>query len=444
MDQVISDNLIEAIDDLIVTFNIILKGLDAQEAEMNSFDTGKTLVKVVGTAANITGAALAVGGAFFTFGASAILGGLIATAGGTATNLITDRADRDKSFECLNHIQFWLQQYKDKADLVKKLSDKFNSMVQDIMRVHNVSFEKAIVLGFGITPLELQGIQVIASAVSTIQFTTSQVRLLETLFTTCFGVTKTAAMAAKSSGIAASTVNAATKTVASAVAKGAAVVNVIFVSVEVINLAIDIFKSHPTVQKIIEIRKGLKKEMSKVQKTSQELKSMQKIAIALKLPIFLAIHRSKLIRRPRDPHDSEDEDDDDERVKIVHFDVTQDDLKQGPYITPYVRAYIASIGKPGDDAGHLKAQMLNGSGSDTENFIPQNASLNRGPFRAHDTKIRDILRGNPKTHAKVIIELYYKIKSTYPNRPVRIVRSFKVFDEEGKVIAIEPSVCYIN
>jgi len=61
-------------------------------------------------------------------------------------------------------------------------------------------------------------------------------------------------------------------------------------------------------------------------------------------------------------------------IDLSHLDIGSD-------TTDTTRTYARSLGLLDDDAGHILANRLGGSGRDPVNIFPQNLSINRGAYR---------------------------------------------------------------
>jgi len=84
------------------------------------------------------------------------------------------------------------------------------------------------------------------------------------------------------------------------------------------------------------------------------------------------------------------------------------DLNTGTAASNAARKKARSWGKKDDDAGHIVAKRLGGSGSDLRNIFPQNPNKNRGQWRTQEGKVFDLV----KKHNGV----RYYVKLIYANR----------------------------
>jgi len=81
------------------------------------------------------------------------------------------------------------------------------------------------------------------------------------------------------------------------------------------------------------------------------------------------------------------------RVSTAHSIVKQANLDTGSDTTQTTRDWAHSQGLPNDDAGHILANRLGGSGKDPVNIFPQNLSVNRGVYRVFEGHIADCVAG---------------------------------------------------
>ena len=116
------------------------------------------------------------------------------------------------------------------------------------------------------------------------------------------------------------------------------------------------------------------------------------------------------------------------------FDVTPSDLHTGTPTNQATRDFARSLGGKYDDAGHVRASRLGGSGTHTDNIFPQSITVNRGKMRKFEEEIADIIekeglsgkatitpsyRGGSTRPSKIKYEVIFsdgsKLKKTLPN-----------------------------
>jgi len=79
------------------------------------------------------------------------------------------------------------------------------------------------------------------------------------------------------------------------------------------------------------------------------------------------------------------------RVSTASASITRANLDTGSDTTETTRNWAHSQGLSTDDAGHILANRLGGSGKDPVNIFPQNPTINRGTYRVFEGKIADCL-----------------------------------------------------
>ena len=87
------------------------------------------------------------------------------------------------------------------------------------------------------------------------------------------------------------------------------------------------------------------------------------------------------------------------------------DLGTGTGTNPSSRGRARSMGYPDDDAGHLIAKNLGGSGG-VDYVVPQNKTINRGEFRKFEMKIAKKVRNGHEVYIRVVPR--YQGNSTRP------------------------------
>lgn len=437
MSEVTIITIADAIFCAIEVIDKIIKRFDFLEDEMKSFDAKRGLAKTAGTAINVVGTGLAIGGAFFTGGASLLVAGILTSVAGTGANLITDFVDRAETKECIEEMQTLVSEYAEESEKIRKLSESFAAQIEELMKKFNVDYKTAFFIALGggmgrkgtesyaVAAVTMSSVSLLAKSLSTVSLTASEIQLLGNILGITFTTSKAGASGASAAAM-------GVKTAIQGIAKTAAVVGVAFTVFEVVSLVSDLLDDHVTVKKIQETRLKLKKE-KKGLKTKQELLFDIKAKTEV-VKLEEELRRATKVIRDDNDSDSSDDDDDDEVVLVKRYTVRKEDLKNGPRLHRVIPWIIKFIGAPGDHSGHLRARMLNGSGSDFSNFVPMNANLNQSGFIKREYLIRRTLRNNESSYAEVTIYLHYKLKSSYPLRPVKIRHTFRVLNENKLLI----------
>ncbi|KPZ24144.1 RHS repeat-associated core domain-containing protein, partial [Pseudomonas coronafaciens] len=106
--------------------------------------------------------------------------------------------------------------------------------------------------------------------------------------------------------------------------------------------------------------------------------------------------------------------------------ITKDDIKKGGTATnASSRSWARSLGNANDDAGHIIAKLLGGSGG-KDGVFPQLSKVNRGLFRDFERTIANEV----KTNGPVDIEIAFK----YANGGTRPTDIYYDFYRNGKLI----------
>ena len=66
------------------------------------------------------------------------------------------------------------------------------------------------------------------------------------------------------------------------------------------------------------------------------------------------------------------------------------------------------MGKSNDDAGHIIANILGGTGKELYNIFPQSININRGVWSRIENDIRQTVVRSRQT-VEVVVQLYYAI-----------------------------------
>lgn len=103
-----------------------------------------------------------------------------------------------------------------------------------------------------------------------------------------------------------------------------------------------------------------------------------------------------------------------ERVVEVKADLSASYLNKGTEPTDAGRRFIQTLGKRDDDAGHVIANRLGGSGSaNAENLFPQLPNINRGEFAQWEATIAKQLE-DTKNKVSIDIAFNYDPKDSRP------------------------------
>lgn len=95
--------------------------------------------------------------------------------------------------------------------------------------------------------------------------------------------------------------------------------------------------------------------------------------------------------------------------------VTTQTIPKGSDPNKPIREWAQSMGRRDDDAGHIIANVLGGTGRKRYNIFPQKKNINCGVWRMIESKIHRAVEKSQKS-AEMIVQLYYSSsKSTRPN-----------------------------
>ena len=98
--------------------------------------------------------------------------------------------------------------------------------------------------------------------------------------------------------------------------------------------------------------------------------------------------------------------------------ITSNDLRTGTRTNKKSIAQARGLGFDTDDAGHIIAKRLGGSG-DIDNVFPQDSRINRGQFRLFEAEIANAV----KTYGSVDVSIQLKYKNG-GTRPTHIIYSY--------------------
>jgi hypothetical protein len=272
MSGVTIEEIIGGLSRAISVVDEIIDRLDHLECEMRQYETKKNVAKTFGTTANFIGASLGIGGAFFTGGLSIVIAGVTSTVIGTATNLISDFVDMDKTKKCMEHIEKLLGEYIEQTAKIEKLTGMFHEHIDEIMRTHNIDFNTAFFLALGDKSHHLHSNDhktILSESLSVVGLTTLEFEIMECFFgLTIRESTKAGAAVAKGFSAVAGQI----------IGKSVAVANVFLVGFEVVTLIKDYAEKHPTIKKTQETKHKLHHEKKKLKKVADNIKSASEAA----------------------------------------------------------------------------------------------------------------------------------------------------------------------
>ena len=116
-----------------------------------------------------------------------------------------------------------------------------------------------------------------------------------------------------------------------------------------------------------------------------------------------------------------------ERFDVVEATVRFNNLGQGEMTNASSRAYIASDKLASDEAGHVITRRLGGPNV-PENLMPQNANLNRGDYKKHETDIYNWMVEDDRRHVNISVKLHYRLDIDKGTRPWLIVYRTEYFE----------------
>lgn len=261
--------IVERLNETIAVVDDIIERLEHLEGEMKNYETKKNVAKSFGTVANFIGASLGIGGAFFTGGLSVVIAGVASTVIGTATNLVSEFVDIEKTKKCLQRIQKLLDEFIEQTGNIEKLTQIFHDQIDELMRAHNIDYNTAFFLLLGEKSHHLHTISmdeknVLAESLSVVGLTTLEFEIMECFFgITVKAAPKAGAEIAKGFGAVAGKV----------LGKSVAVANVFLVGFEVVTLIKDYAEDHPTIMKTQETKIKLRHEKKRLKKVADNIKS---------------------------------------------------------------------------------------------------------------------------------------------------------------------------
>jgi len=102
------------------------------------------------------------------------------------------------------------------------------------------------------------------------------------------------------------------------------------------------------------------------------------------------------------------------RIEYVYAVVTPQTIRGGSTTNDAVRKYARSMGKNTDDAGHIIANQLGGTGRSNYNIFPQSPNINRGAWSQEEKAIYNIV-SQTNQPVEVVVQFYYP--TTTSTRP---------------------------
>lgn len=110
------------------------------------------------------------------------------------------------------------------------------------------------------------------------------------------------------------------------------------------------------------------------------------------------------------------------RTESMEALITRNHLNTGSSTNQAARNYAHQMGRNNDDAGHILAQRLGGSGTDLRNIFPQSNNINRGVWAQVEDTVANVVQNYGSVIFNVNLE-YSDEDSTRPNKIVyRIAR----------------------
>jgi hypothetical protein len=102
-------------------------------------------------------------------------------------------------------------------------------------------------------------------------------------------------------------------------------------------------------------------------------------------------------------------------ILCLHLVVTAKHIKErGTGTNQNVRDHTHDLGEANDDAGHIIANALGGSGTKVHNIFPQNLSMNRGKWKGVEKKIRELALAS-NDDIELVFQFNYEGAATRPN-----------------------------
>jgi len=104
------------------------------------------------------------------------------------------------------------------------------------------------------------------------------------------------------------------------------------------------------------------------------------------------------------------------RVEAAHGIVIGSNLDTGTDTDVTTRDYAHSLGLTTDDAGHILADRLGGSGKDPVNIFPQSPTINRGVYRIWEARIYDCVNST----LQATLDWVFHYSSPTETRPISV------------------------
>lgn len=105
-----------------------------------------------------------------------------------------------------------------------------------------------------------------------------------------------------------------------------------------------------------------------------------------------------------------------DRVEYLRAEIGREHLDTGTQPTDAMRDYVRERGRQGgqrDQAGHIIAARLGGTGSERYNIFPQSPNINMGQWRVEEGRIYDVVRD----HGTVLVLVNFHYPNDRSTRP---------------------------
>lgn len=106
-----------------------------------------------------------------------------------------------------------------------------------------------------------------------------------------------------------------------------------------------------------------------------------------------------------------------ERTEVMQAEILPQHLNTGTAINQNAQNYARRMGNYNDNAGHILAKRLGGSGTDSRNIFPQSRNFNQGGWSQMESTVVDTVQNYGGAHYSVNL-LYH---TTSDKRPYKIV-----------------------
>ncbi len=114
------------------------------------------------------------------------------------------------------------------------------------------------------------------------------------------------------------------------------------------------------------------------------------------------------------------------RVEVSRAVIKRSHLDTGSETNDSSRIFVRKLGCFQDQAGHVIASRLGGSGTDTKNLFPQEPALNNGAYKIWEDKIYNMVKDVAKNPRGVAVTITMSYGSPgKPNRPKKITYAIR-------------------